>query len=413
MKIKANNKTTKTLSLCGAAVLLVLSLMLPFCSGGGDARVVKVVKGPFHIKVHATGQLKSEVSTKIGCPVVKNMWEYTISFMAPEGKNVKVGDRILSFDPKKLMEQLQVKQSELETAKKELEKNRLVEQEQLDSLILQIAESRVNKEKALRQSQQPENLTALNDVKKLRMDMEMAQLQEKLLKSRLKNQRTGSNTRIRKQESKIKSLENLVKELQTSMAKMTVKAPKAGVVVYTSHRGEKKAVGDNVWLGSKIIELPDLSKMQVTAVIPEPEAGKVKKDLAAEIRLDSNPDKLYQGKIKSLGRLFRTKSWDQPAMVFDAVIDILEPDPKIMRPGMAAGLDIIVSSRENVLQILEEAIIYQEEGLFVYKKTFTGKKKQPVTIGERSGGVVEILDGLDEGDRVIIRTGGQGNGEKQ
>lgn len=396
-----------------AALACMALLLLNFCSSNGSSRVVKAVKGPFFIKVHATGQLKSQVSTKIGCPVVMNMWEYTISFMAPEGKNVKAGDRIISFDTKKLREELQVKQSELQTAKKELEKNRLIEQEQLDNLVLQIAEAKVKKEKALRQSQQPANLAALNDVKKLKMDMEMATLQEKLLLSRLKNQKTGSKTRIRKQESKIQSLENLVKELQAAMARMTVKAPKAGVVVYTSRRGEKKAVGDNVWFGEKIIELPDLTKMQVTAVIPEPEAGKIKTGQAAEIRLDSNPDKVYQGSIKSLGRLFRTKSWDQPAMVFDAVIDIRQPDAKIMRPGMAAGVDIIVSSKDNVLQIPEDAIVYQEEGLFVYKKSFMGKKKQPVAIGARSGGMVEILEGLDDGDRVIVLHGDSANGENQ
>jgi HlyD family secretion protein len=381
------------------------------CSGGGDFRVVKAVKAPFHIKVHATGQLKSEASTHIGCPVVQGMWQYTISFMAPEGKEVKAGDRILAFDAKKLMEQLQVKKSELETAKKELEKNRLVEQEKLDSMVLQLAESRVQKEKAQRKAEQPENLVSMNEVKKLRMDRELSQLQEKLLQSRIKIQKSGMKTRISELETKIKRLENLVKQQQMGMAKMNVKAPKAGMVVYSSRRrGEKKAVGDNCWIGEKIMELPDLSRMQVAAIIPEPQAGKIKTGLAAEIRLDSNPDKVYNGSVKSLGRIFRTKSWDQPAMVFDAVIGIDDPDPELMRPGMAAGVDIIVASREDVLQIPEDAIIYREEGLFVLKKSFAGKKEVPVSIGVSSGGLVEVLDGLDEGDRVLVRTGG---GEKQ
>jgi HlyD family secretion protein len=166
--------------------------------------------------------------------------------------------------------------------------------------------------------------------------------------------------------------------------------------------GKKKAVGDRCWVGSKILELPDLSQMQAAAVIPEPEAGKVKEGQAVEIRLDSNPDRVFKGKVKTLGRIFRTKSHDQPAIVFDVIIDILDPDPELMRPGMAAGVDIIVSSKDNALQVPESAIINHEDGLFVRKKSFLGKKMVPVTPGARSAGMVEILAGLKENDRVII-----------
>jgi RND family efflux transporter MFP subunit len=395
-----------------AAALILLLLVMLSCSGGSGSRIIKVVKGDFHIKVNANGQLRSTVSTRIGCPAIYRMWQYTIKFMAPEGKEVKTGQRILAFDDKSLREKLQLKQSELETAKKELEKTRLVEQEARDTLVLQLAEAKVKKEKARQKTIKPEELVALNEVKKLRMDLEMAVLQEKLTKSRVKNQKVGMNTHIRALENKIKQLQNEVNDLNAGIEKMKIKAPKAGVVVYSADwRGRKKAVGDTCWFGEKIMELPDLTKMEVAAVIPEPKAGDVKVGLAAEIRLDSNPDKVYNGKVKELGRIFRTKSHDQPAMVFDAVIEVKDPDPELMRPGMAASVEIIVSSKKDVLQIPEAAIIYHEKGLFVLKKTFTGTKRSPVSIGARSSGMVEVLKGLDENDRVVIQSGV--NGEKQ
>ena len=155
------------------------------------------------------------------------------------------------------------------------------------------------------------------------------------------------------------------------------------------------------------MEMPDLGRMQVEAVIPEPEAGKVSENLPVEIRLDSNPDRVFKGKVLELGRIFRTKSYDQPSIVFDAVISIDDPDPKLMLPGMAAGVDIIVSSKEDVLQVPETAIIYLEGGLFVWKKGFFGKKMTAVTTGTRSGGKVEIIEGLKENDRIVISTAGE------
>ncbi|MCP5107743.1 MAG: HlyD family efflux transporter periplasmic adaptor subunit [bacterium] len=391
--------------------LLILWGFCNACSNSPGYREVNAVKGPFHIKVHAIGRLRSSASTYVGCPPIRRLWNYTISSMAKEGKEVKEGDVILSFDTRELQERLALKSAELETAKKELERLRLVEQEKIDNFNLQLAEARVNKEKAVRKAQAPQEFTAMNEVKTNRMDLELAELSEALSRSRVENQTVSQKTIINTQAGKVKKLEMIVNEYRGSIDKMRVNAPKPGIVVYAvDWRGDKKAVGDRCWIGDYILELPDLSRMEVAAVIPEPEAGKVETGMPVEIRLDSNPDRVFKGEIKSLGRIFRTKSHDQPAMVFDAVVPILYPDPQLMRPGMAAGVDIIVSSKENVLQVPEAAVVYLESGLFVWKKGFMGKTMAPVVIGARSGGMVEVLDGLKENDTLIITA--EGNGEE-
>ncbi|MDQ1353845.1 MAG: HlyD family efflux transporter periplasmic adaptor subunit [Acidobacteriota bacterium] len=393
-------------------LFLALSALWISCSNSRDYRVEKVIKGPFHIKVHANGQLKSSASTYIGCPSIRRFWNYTISFMAPEGKEVKPGEPILGFEARQLQERFMVKSSELETAKNELTRIRLVEQEQKDNFILQAEDARGKEDNAKIKAQQPEELTAMNEAKKMRMQYELATLNRELNQNRVKNQTVGMETRIHAQENIVKRLETEVAELQESIAKMRVKAPKTGIIVYAKNwDGKKKAVGDRCWIGENVMELPDLTRMEVAAVIPEPEAGKVKTGLPVEIRLDSNPDRVFSGKLDSLGRIFRTKSAEQPAMVFDASITIQDPDPEKMRPGMAASVDITVSSKANILQIPETAVIYREEGLFVWKKTLTGKQAAAVTLGARSSGMVEVLSGLEENDRVIILNGG--NGEKR
>lgn len=391
-------------------VIIIFTLALLIFGGMwlsrlGDAggKVVKVEKGRFHISVHAVGNLRSADSKYIGCPHIPQFWEYTISFMAPEGKQVKKGEKVLGFDTRKLMERLTLRQSELDTAAKEMEKIRLVEQEKLDSLKLQWSEVKVRLKKARQKAGQPEDLQALNESRKQKMDLDLAQMEEKLVRSRLDNQHKSMRTRILEQENKIRRLQTRVNTLKESITKLSVKVVKPGIVVYSANwRGRKNAVGDQVWLGSKIIEMPDLSRMQVAAVIPEPEAGKVREGMDVEIRLDANPDRVYKGKIKELGRIFRTRSYDQPAMVFDAIIDIAEPDTEQMRPGMAAKVDIIISSRDNVVYVPEKAVIYLEKGRFVRKKSFMGKSMVPVVTGTHSAGKVEILEGLEPGDKIIV-----------
>ncbi len=401
----------RAIPLLAAAAALVLAFALAGCSRSGKDSVVKVVRGPLDIKVHATGQLQSAASVFVGCPSVERVWQYTISFMAPEGKAVKEGDMILAFDAREIMQRLQVKQSDLDTALKELERMQLTERQTRENLALQYEQDKVDKQKAVRKADYPEDLIAPMELEKRKMELELADLQEKLAQNRLANQISGMASRIQVQESKASLLKAQVDRLQRDVQTMNVLAPKAGLVVYTPDwDGKKKVVGDTCWMGDTILELPDLGRMQMKAVILEVQAGRVKVGQAAEVRLDSNPDRVYKGQVTSLGRVFRVKSDSQPAIVFDAVIDLSESDPGLMRPGMAAGVNITISSKGSALQVPDAAVVYREKGAAVWKKGLLSSELTPVTLGARSSGMVEILTGLAQNDSVVIRSAGAGGG---
>lgn len=389
----------------------LVMIFLSACSGSGY-RTVKAVRNPFFQKVHAVGRLKAAQSINITPPIINDFYEFTITFLAPEGKEVKTGTPVLGLDAKEIQERLMVKSSELETGRQELEKVRLEQEERTDTLKLQLAEARGKLDKTRRKAEQPEEQSARIELEKIRIDFKLAQLNVELLQSKLENQTVSQGSLIRTQQNRIQQLENEVNHLQTCLMGMNVRAPKDGIVVHSSRwGGDKPMVGERTWRGETIIELPDLSTMQVEAFIPEPQAKNVKTGQAVEIRLDSNPERLFNGRIRELGRIFHTKAPDQPAMVFDAIITIEKPDAETMRPGMAAGIDIIIASRENVLQIPAEALLFDEEGAFVWKKNLTGKTRAAVRIGERSGGFVEIVAGLADNDAILIPN--PENGEKK
>jgi HlyD family secretion protein len=380
------------------------------CSNKSSFRSEKVIKGPFHTTVHSSGRLQSAASLFIGCPSVERMWEYTITFMAPEGKPVKRGEVILSFNDKELRERLQLKQAELDTAEKELERLELQENEIWDGLVLQQEEEKVKQQKVKHKTDVPEEFVAPLEMKKRKLDLELAELRLKMARSRISNQVSGMKSRLQVQRSKVKLLQTEIAKVQADIAKMSVLAPKEGMVVYAlDWDGKKKAVGDTCWMGLNVLELPDLKKMQVKAAILEPQAGRLKTGQKTDVRLDANPDRAFFGTVTTLGRIFRIKSDDQPVTVFDVVIDLTESDPALMRPGMAATIDIDISSIKNVLQIPEAAIIYQEEGTFVRKKGLLKNTLVPVAIGARSKGIVQLLRGLKENDEVMVRADGKGD----
>ena len=401
---------SKHLAAAGPAWLALAAVFFMACADKPDFRGQKVVKGPFHITVHASGRLQSSASLFIGCPSVERMWEYTIAFMAPEGNPVKRGDTILAFNDKELRERLQLKQAELDTAEKELERLELQENETLDGLVLQHEEEKVKEQKVKHKTDVPEEFIAPLELQKRKLDLELAGLRLTMARSRIDNQATGMRSRLQVQRSRVKLLQADVAKVQGDIARMSVQAPVEGMVVYAQDwNGKKKAVGDSCWMGINVLELPDLKKMQVKAAILESQAGRLQEGQKADVRLDANPDRVFSGTVTSLGRIFRIKSDDQPVIVFDVVIDLAESDPALMRPGMAATIDIDISSLDRVLQVPETAIIYREEGTFVRKRGWLKDTLVPVATGARSKGMVQLLRGLDENDEVLVRADGKGD----
>ena len=77
-----------------------------------------------------------------------------------------------------------------------------------------------------------------------------------------------------------------------------------------------------------------------------------------------------------------------------------------MRPGMRAEFDIVISERDAVLSVPREAVQGDAASRYVFVKDFeipNAFVKAPVTAGETSGGRIEILGGLFEGDEVVVR----------
>jgi len=377
-------------------------------SGGDNEKweTVDVVRADLILKVEATGALESTNSKIISPPRIPDSWRYTISFMAPEGKEVKKGTPILGFDSKKQSDQLTMVRSSLASDNKQTEIIKLEEQEKLEQAVLDLAELKVELSKVKRKLDRPGDLVTRNELQQQRLDAELLEAKTATAERKLAHQKESMKSRLKAHERKIARAKLRESRFADAIERMTVKAPKDGLLIYkTKWNGDKYAVGENVWQGSSLMEIPDLGGMRVAGIVAEPDAGKVAVGQAVEIRLDANPDKLFKGEIQHLGRIFRRKSHQKPSIVFDAVISINNPDPELMRPGMATQLMIITDRLPGVLQIPQKAVHLGDEGHFVRVLADWGKvRRQVITPGRHSGDMLEVLDGLKEGERVLLST---------
>jgi HlyD family secretion protein len=328
------------------ALLLSSLLLLAACDVGPRGETSAGTAGHDGV-VKVTGELKSANSRYFGPPAVPDIWNYTISYMAPDGAEVEPGTPVLRFDAQELMTKVRDKRNTLNEKQKELEKQVIIGREQIAELKLNVEEARAALDKAKLKADIPAELLAKRDYRENQLLLEMARVTLSLRQEELSKEERIQQTEETILEREIAVLQAEVDQLEGSVASMTIVAPDRGVVIHATDRhNNKQAVGDNVWMGRRVIEFPDLRQLEVHLEIPERESALVAIGQPVHFNLDAAPDRTFRGEITQLASVVHTRSVSQPAKVFDATVTLDNPDPELMRPGMSVNAEILVGPNE-------------------------------------------------------------------
>jgi HlyD family secretion protein len=388
-------------ALIGLAVALWLVAGRAGAAGTGDWAEVR--RDDLVIGVPVAGTLSSVQSVRLGPPQVSQIWDFKISFMAPEGIQVKPGQPVLGFDTSELERQLLDKQAERDSAQKELEKKQTDLEIARRDQELQLAEAEARLRKAALKVDVPADLVAAKELANARADLDLARREVAYLKDHLRLQAAQGNTEADALARKRDRAAVRVKEMEDAIAQMTVKAPRAGTLVYVANdEGEKKKVGDQVWRGQSVIEIPDLSHLAAEGEIDEADAGRVAVGQRVTFRLDAHPDDLFAGRVRVIGGSVRAKSEVNPLMVVRLALDVERTDPQRMRPGMRF-LGTVEIERAKALVVPVEAVFNRPDGPVVYRKAGWRSEEVRPALGLRNDRQVEIRSGLKPGDLVSRR----------
>ena len=170
----------------------------------------------------------------------------------------------------------------------------------------------------------------------------------------------------------------------------TITAPFAGVV------GKRGISGSS--LGSEntiILTLDDSRKVLCDLKIPEVYAAVLKKNLKLNAKFSAYKNKIYEGKIESVASRVdaQTRSILARAKINNEGLEII--------PGSLLEIEIFYNDK-NTLSVPDTSIMYEGNKKFVYKIIEENKiKKTEIEIGVRSMGNLEVLKGLNEGDKII------------
>jgi HlyD family secretion protein len=370
---------------------------------------LRATKGDLVTGFEVSGTLAAVSSDTLGPPPLDDVWQFKIARLEQEGADVKKGQPVLAFDTQELQRRLDEKSAEAEEARKQIEKERSDLALQTKGERMQLAEAEARRGKAKLKLEAPPDVQAINERQTIEIEFNIAKRETEAIKARIEALERAAQARIALLVSKQTQAADIVARTQRAIQMMNVAAPRDGTVVYvTNWNGDKKKVGDDVWKADRVLEIPDLSNMKADGEVDEADAGRVKIGQRVTLRLDAHPDQEFQGTIVGSGRTVQRKRGTQdPLKVLRVDIKLDKTDPAKMRPGMRFQGTIELARVKNAVLIPREAVSVASSGPYVHRRGAFDVDIVPVKLGRENDKFVEVLEGIQPGDRVLVSRGGE------
>ena len=380
------------------AAMLVIALAA--CSKQSEIQLADVRKDDLVIGVEVTGELAAVDSTDIKPPPLPNVWNFKIASLATEGDEVKQGQPVVAFDASDQIRALEQMQSEADAAQKKLDKKRddaaLARRD--DELKVATAEATYRKSQ-LEATGSPDLVANIN-LETLKLDEETAQLALEGAKNHAAESKRSDEQEILKLTEKSLYAQKRVAELQQNIVAMQVMSPRDGTVVLPMNwQGEKHKVGDGVWKMEDILQIVGLGKMIGNGVVDEVDIARVSVGQTVALRLDALPDVQLAGSVQDLAKNVEPKSFTDPSKIVKLKVAI--GATKIpLRPGMRFRGNVEVERRPNAIVVPVECVFVKPDGPIAYRKRGQGFERVKLELGKRSASAIEVVKGLEPGDRV-------------
>jgi len=387
----------------GLLALAVLTLLTAACHQSSDVPTFRVEAVRFARRVTAEGNLKSTKATPLSAPT-NAPGQLKIAWIVPDGALLKKDDVVVQFDPTDFETQLQGGREDHDTAGNKMYKTnteasmtrtnlRRDAHQATDELLAarqfkfddaevfsryQRVESQIDETLAGHKKEHAEGVLGVRD-KLSAADRALVTIEQ------------------RKADLKIRNAEQGLHALE-------MRSPYDGILVLQHDwRGDVVRIGDTVWPGSPIGEIPDLKSMKAEVFVLEADAAGLAVGEKATLSVEGKPGSVITGKISQVDKLARPRFPRVPVQYFGATITLDHTDPALMKPGARVRAVLDVENRDGAFSIPRQAIFEKQGKKLVYRKRAGKFEPVPIEIGSSSAGRVVVTKGLAKGDEIALR----------
>jgi HlyD family secretion protein len=359
------------------------------------ARLAKVERGTMVRSVVATGKVEpiTKVEIKSKANGIIQALHVDIDSLVREGDVlVELDQELLTASVRGADANLQAARASLEGAEAQLQKS-LVEAEGPD---VEFARRTYDRAKTLF-DQRLIARAALDDAQGA---VEVAENRKHAAQSQL----AISQAKVTEARAQVAQAKAAADRADEDLRNATIRAPIRGSVL-TRDVEIGSPVSSILNLGANatlVMTLGDIDQVFVRGRVDEADIGHVQIGQPARIRVETFKDKTFNGRVTQISPMGVEKD---NVTNFEVRVSIDNPG-KALKANMTANAEIVLEEHANALIVPEAAVSYDaKKHAFVdvaAPGTRTGRRKSPVTLGIGNGTKIQVLDGVGEGDTVIL-----------
>ncbi|WP_348261594.1 efflux RND transporter periplasmic adaptor subunit [Telmatobacter sp. DSM 110680] len=411
---------------CGVGAVIAMNRKSSSLTGADEIPLALVKRGDVEIEVHARGEVSAAHSSMLAAPAIGGD-ALQITRLPQTGDRIKKGDVVIEFDPSEQHYKLDQNRSELQQAEQEITKAK-------DDALVLAAEDKV----AL--------LKARYDVRRAELDVEKKELDSKIdaqkheltlqqnrrvleqLEKDVESHKATGQASIFLAQEKYNKAKLAMDQAQQNLDHMHVTAPMDGLVSIQKNMDATGGMffggmslpdfrpGDQVRPGSAIVQVLDLSGMNLTAHVQEDQHDNVKAGEPVEVAFDAIPSKKFRGTVKTVaGMAMQSFFSSESAHNFDVTIQLVDADPGL-RPGLTAEIVFKGTRQTGVNSIPRQALFMKDGKRVVFVRAGSSYQQREVQIKGESE-TRAVIEGLAEGTQVALldptvprKTGPAGSG---
>jgi HlyD family secretion protein len=384
----------KLLWIAGAVVVVGGAISVVALRGGGDAalevQTAKVDRQKIVQKVNATGKIQPKTQVKISADVSAKI----IRLPVVEGQWVEKGALLVELDRERYLASVESAEANVRSA-------------QANATLVKQNMDRTEKEFARSKELMASNLEsqAAYDDKEAAYHVEEARYRAAL--------------------DQVEQTKAALKQARDDLSKTTIYAPMAGTISDLNKEEGEIAIGSQ-FQPDVIMVIADLSEMEAQVNVDENDIVSVDIGQDAEIEVDALLDQTLKGVVSEIANSANVNAagTSDQKTEFEIKIGIVDP-PETLRPGMTASADVFTKTNENALSVpIQSVAVRTVDQLMMAGESREDAEKRytpdrdgfveivfciedgkavakQVKTGIQSDELIEILDGLEEGDEVV------------
>ncbi|HEX7815587.1 efflux RND transporter periplasmic adaptor subunit [Dyella sp.] len=384
-------------------LIMVAAAFLGAChhNEASDAVTVRVTASPLEFSVEGLGELRSNKSTPMLVPG-QTFAPRQVVWMLPDGSHVQKGDLVARFSAEQ-------SKNDLQQALVDLARNALAregKQDELGSKAGQIGVDlvQVDGQLAIAHRYAHATLAALarNDILDAVLDENYLRVRQGILQWRDRQSSTRGAAELAVIDAQKDTYQQQVKQKQDDLSALELRAPYEGMVVLERDwAGQVPHVGVDLWAGNSFASLPDLSSLEVQLSVPQIDAQGIQIGDDVELHPWGDTQQTLRSRVSWIAGAAQARSRDNPVKY----LDIKVPVPAEMArkfdwtPGRTFAGRIILLHSDRAMSVPSIALV---DGDHVNVLRDGKVVRQAVKLGVRTASLVQVMDGLKEGDQVVL-----------